>query len=65
MQGEAEAAMQQPVKADDERQRQDDRWRRWQTGGGGVLTCNATTRQGGDGCDDSDGNGDSDGDGDC
>ncbi len=33
-QGEAEVAMQQPVRADDERQRQDDMQRRRQTGGG-------------------------------
>ncbi len=64
-QGEAEAAMQQPVKLDDKRQWQDDRWRRRQIGGGGVLTCNATTSQDSDGHDNSDGNGDSDGDSDC
>ncbi len=41
VQGEAEAAMQQPVRADDKRQRQDDKRRCWQTGGNGMTRCNA------------------------
>ncbi len=46
VQGEAEVVAQQPVRVDNERQRQDSRWRRRQTGGGGVSRCNATTSQG-------------------
>ncbi len=45
--GQAEVATKQPVRVDDERQRRDDRWRRWQTGGGGVSRCDATTSQDG------------------
>jgi hypothetical protein len=46
-QGEAEAAMQQLVRADDERQWQDNRWRRQQTGGSSKTRCSATTSQDG------------------
>jgi hypothetical protein len=43
--GEAEVAMQQPVGAETERRLKDNRQRSWQTGGGGVTRCNATTSQ--------------------
>ncbi len=46
-QGEAEAATQQPIRADNKRQWQDSRQRRWQTGGSGMMRCNATTSQDG------------------
>ncbi len=42
-----EAATQQPVMADDKRQQQDGRLRLWQTGGGGVMRCDAKTSQDG------------------
>jgi hypothetical protein len=64
-QGEAEVATQQPVKADIERQQQDNGQKCRQIEGGGVLTCNATTSQDSDDHDNSNGNGDSISDGDC
>jgi hypothetical protein len=39
--------MQQPVLADDKRQQRDGRQRCRQTGGGGMMRCNATTSQDG------------------
>ncbi len=43
--GEVEVVMQQPVRADNKRQWQDDRQRHRQTGGGSMTRCNATTSQ--------------------
>jgi hypothetical protein len=45
--GEVEVGMQQPVRADDKRQWQDNRWRHRQTRGGSLSRCNATTSQDG------------------
>jgi hypothetical protein len=45
VQGQAEAAMQLPVRVDNKRQQQVNRQKRRQTGGGGVSRCNATTSQ--------------------
>jgi hypothetical protein len=45
--GEAEVETQQPVRADNERQRRDEWQRRRQTGVGGVSRCDATTNQDG------------------
>ena len=55
-----EVATQQSVRVDNKRQQRDDRWRRRQSGGDGMLRCNATTSQDGDGI--GNGNGDCNGD---